>query len=682
MLKHSAITLAAALLLSACVGIRPQPEPQPAAVRPAPGLAAALRAYCEGSMETALSQLEELARRDPADPDSRRELVELYQEAGEYGRAIELLGELHLLDPRDASIEQALFVSLCLSGRGREARALLPLSNETAETVFHEARLDMQTGQPDHAALLFRKSLILDERQAWAWFFLGRLESAAGNHRQAETSFAAAMRLDANTTAALFPLAESVLAQGRAEDAYGLFRRARSVQPDHPGIAARLQELRTAHPEFERKTSEETRARKDRAEPPRVTASPQPASIPTVRVGLAEELGGLSLKTGADYSLRSPPGQAQPAWKGGKAELLAISCASGAITVSDAAGRQLISSAGTVVLEYEDPAASTLVFDFQSEAGSFYALSEDRAYRGRIEFLPRPEGLTLVNMVNLEEYLYAVIPSEIPASWPREALKAQAVAARSYTLAALGSYAAQGFDVYGSVRSAAYRGVLGENGKTSEAVDATRGLAVSIAGKPVKTYYSANSGGYTEDSRSVWNVAEPMRAVPDRLVPWRPDFLPPSGLSTWLKTRPAAYAGQPPFANPAAYRWQHWVAQADLAAGLRRDKDIGAVLSVVTRGRGISGRVREVEITGAKGILRVSADRVRSRLGGLRSNLFTVRPVFGAERIPEYFIFTGGGWGHGVGMCQTGAAGMAAAGFDAHEILRHYYPLAAPEKAY
>jgi SpoIID/LytB domain protein len=89
-----------------------------------------------------------------------------------------------------------------------------------------------------------------------------------------------------------------------------------------------------------------------------------------------------------------------------------------------------------------------------------------------------------------------------------------------------------------------------------------------------------------------------------------------------------------------------------------------------------------VRLVGTTGELTVRWDAIRWRLGGLRSNLFVVEPQLGAEGLPEYFLFTGAGWGHGVGLCQSGAAGLAAVGWSAEEILRHYYGQAALERLF
>jgi SpoIID/LytB domain protein len=172
-----------------------------------------------------------------------------------------------------------------------------------------------------------------------------------------------------------------------------------------------------------------------------------------------------------------------------------------------------------------------------------------------------------------------------------------------------------------------------------------------------------------------------MAAVPDKLIPPRETWLSLDLLERFIRERPRAYSAAQGLHNPITYRWEKWVSAEDIKNRAAADGKTGDILRIVSRGRGISGRIREVEIIGTEGSVRISGDRIRSRLGGLRSNLFTLRAktgqgVVAKSRLPEYFIFQGAGWGHGVGLDQSGAAGMASAGYTAEEILRHYYPRA------
>jgi SpoIID/LytB domain protein len=147
----------------------------------------------------------------------------------------------------------------------------------------------------------------------------------------------------------------------------------------------------------------------------------------------------------------------------------------------------------------------------------------------------------------------------------------------------------------------------------------------------------------------------------------------PDELARWILSEPESYSSNPLYYYKSSYRWRLIVPRQEIEARIGRD--IGEILSITTRGRGMSGRVEEVLVKGTKGFETIKGDPIRSRLGGLRSNLFIIMPKFGKDEYPETFIFAGAGWGHGVGMCQTGAAGMAHEGFKAEEILKHYYPL-------
>ena len=149
--------------------------------------------------------------------------------------------------------------------------------------------------------------------------------------------------------------------------------------------------------------------------------------------------------------------------------------------------------------------------------------------------------------------------------------------------------------------------------------------------------------------------------------------LSPDRLAHWLADRPAAYCSHPAFSSRSAYRWRLWVPRELIEARLGLGGTLGAVRALVTGPRGSSGRVSEVRLLGTAGEHTLRWDAIRWNLGGLRSNLFTVEPYLGEDGLPEYFLFTGAGWGHGVGLCQSGAAGMADAGYGSEEILRQYY---------
>jgi stage II sporulation protein D len=266
--------------------------------------------------------------------------------------------------------------------------------------------------------------------------------------------------------------------------------------------------------------------------------------------------------------------------------------------------------------------------------------------RGTLEIV-RQQDLTLlvVNHVALEDYLRGVLSKEAPDYWPPEALEAIAVAARTYALYQRFTKEPSDYDVTGDVMSQDYGGKTSEKAGTTRAVKATRDLIVTYHGAVFPTFYHSTCGGMTEHAR----VMGPYDLEPIR-----------GGIACTL-------CSASPF-----FSWQRRLTKADWAWALRRSRhgSIGPVSDVQVTRRTASGRAEEVSVIGARRTLRLSGYDVRALFGfdHIRSPLFSVIPVADA------FILEGHGWGHGVGLCQFGAAEMARRGFSAREILGFYYP--------
>lgn len=265
-----------------------------------------------------------------------------------------------------------------------------------------------------------------------------------------------------------------------------------------------------------------------------------------------------------------------------------------------------------------------------------------RPYRGIIEIRRTPAGrLTVINELPLESYLYGVLKMEVDPAWPAEALKAQAVAARTLALYNLGRYRSEGYDVRATTDTQVYGGILAEDPRTVAAVDATRGEVLVYQGRPILAVYHSDSGGMTESSEFVWGGRYPyLRGVSD------------------------------PFTSAAP-----WVVKLDLPSledRLRRaGKPVTGLQRVTVEELTPSGRVATVRIDSVMGTLVLKATELRSALGVgvMKSTLFTIR-LLEEEQAVE---FAGRGSGHGVGMSQWGARGLAMQGRAYADILRYYY---------
>ena len=269
-----------------------------------------------------------------------------------------------------------------------------------------------------------------------------------------------------------------------------------------------------------------------------------------------------------------------------------------------------------------------------------------RRLRGTIEIV-RQKNMTLlvVNHVALEDYLRGVLSKEAPDYWPPEALKAIAIAARTYALYQRLTKEPADYDVTGDVMSQDYGGKSEEKIATTRAVKATTGLILTYQGRLFPTFYHSTCGGMTEHARVMGDFD---------LAPLR------GGIACSLCT-----------ASPF-FQWQRRVTKADLNWALRKSRygSVGPVTDMRVTKRTASGRAQEIAIIGEHRTLRLTGYDLRQLLGfeHIRSPLFTVTPV------ADGFILDGRGWGHGVGMCQWGAAELARRGFSAAEILAFYYP--------
>ncbi|MFY3744159.1 SpoIID/LytB domain-containing protein [Anaeromyxobacter sp. Red801] len=331
--------------------------------------------------------------------------------------------------------------------------------------------------------------------------------------------------------------------------------------------------------------------------------------------------------------------------------------------------------------------AGFLVEGVEHEHGRAGRAREDRTYRGRLYLtLDAGGALAAVHGVPLEELLRGLVPSEMPASSPRAALEAQAVTARSNVLAQIGTrHLTDPFMLCAEVHCQAYRGDGARTGRTDAAVLATRGEA--LFGRADRTLvnavYSAMCGGHGEHNDAVWD------GTPDPSLRGRPD-LPPGAAARWpvglgtdallrrfLVAGSEAYCARATGASRGRFRWTRRLDAAALAR-VGAELGIGPVTALRVTARGVSGRARELEVTGAAGRAEVRGElRIRRLLGDLPSAMFLVEPEPGGA-----LSLRGGGWGHGAGMCQWGAVGRAEAGQDHREILRAYYSGAEVSRIY
>ena len=318
---------------------------------------------------------------------------------------------------------------------------------------------------------------------------------------------------------------------------------------------------------------------------------------------------------------------------------------------------------------------------------------EGAPYRGEGEVRLNGKGnLAAIDELPIEDYLLGVVPRELgPIAYPYlEALKAQAVAARTYAYANLGKRRNDGYDLTATTSDQVYGGKGAEYPLSSQAVTETAGVVATYEGKLIEALYSSTSGGFTANSEDVYNSAPVpyLRGVPDAQRGESFEHVPTLDVfrnhSNPISLRNAA-EGDFESDWSKYHRWYVDWTKAEMAAVVANyfKVDPGEVLEVNVVDRSGSGRALTLQFVTTNGTFTETKDRIRSalkfynasgNLASLYSTLFYVEPVVDhkTKEVTGWEAW-GGGWGHGVGLSQTGAVGMAEKGASYEEILKHYY---------
>ncbi len=340
------------------------------------------------------------------------------------------------------------------------------------------------------------------------------------------------------------------------------------------------------------------------------------------------------------------------------------------LAIRDASGKGVIM--GPAPLRFDAAEAISLS---NVASGLWREQRGNHSYTGDLETRIGPDGLLeIYETLPLEEYLCGVLPAEMPALWPLEALKAQALAARSGVVADLaGKHYLEGFDFCSTEHCRVYAGYGGRQEATDKAVAATARQVLVAGGRVIPAVFSANCGGWTENNDTVWSAPPDavLRGVPDFPQGANPASQGPVqfGIERWLKSSPPAFCSS----DTKNFRWIRQFTTAELGEAVNKRYPVGAVRAIELGPRGVSGRLKWVRVVGSEKTVTIHKDLpIRLAFGGLPSALFTVATTTGRHG-PESFTFIGGGRGHGVGLCQHGARGMALAGATYMEIVAHYF---------
>jgi stage II sporulation protein D len=374
---------------------------------------------------------------------------------------------------------------------------------------------------------------------------------------------------------------------------------------------------------------------------------------PSVTVKLLQTSDSLAIGSNGAFVIRCFPRQS------GKS----IYYASAEMQVKLSGGRMMLSESSQGEME-----SDLRKLSFVPQAGNFWISVNGHPYRGVVEVIRDQDGASVraLNLLYVEDYVKGVVPAEIGRLNRREveALKAQAVAARTYSLSRRGQYSDRGYDLEATVADQVYKGVEGEDPLANRAVEATQEEVLLEGGRLAQAYYHANSGGRTEDIKQVWGKPSQSYLKPvedEQFCSWSDHY-------RWEES----WTGETMRSNLEDFL---------RSTGVLRSGHLGNLLDLRVIRRAFSGRVEQLEVVTDRGRYHVVGDKIRWALKrGSDSNSILPSTHFDLQiqrnRSGSISRITarGKGNGHGVGMCQTGAIGMARSGYSYKDILAFYYP--------
>lgn len=377
---------------------------------------------------------------------------------------------------------------------------------------------------------------------------------------------------------------------------------------------------------------------------------------PDVRVGLLVDTTSAALTSGSGLELVDPEsGQAVAAFAPGERVVI----------TANTDGYLRYQGSGNAVEQTE-----LRLISARPGADGIVSIS-GKPYRGAAVIRSAGSGrVTAINRVDMETYLLGVVPREIGNVGEEllEAAKAQAVAARTYAVNYMGRRDSLGFDVFATVQDQVYGGVEAEHDPISRAVRETAGEILTFEGEPIDAFYHSTCAGVTASIHEVWPTEAPRHylvSVSDINPDTGAAFCSFSNRFQWTERWPV----------PQFSEILNRVLADSLPAGAG---SIGELRDVRVLERTPSGRIRTLAIATSVDTFLVGGDRIRwifRTPGGaiLNSSKFDAGVLRGAPGQPAEVVATGGGWGHGIGMCQVGAMGRARAGQDYRTILQTYY---------
>lgn len=543
---------------------------------------------------------------------------------------------------------------------GEDARAIEALDKIKTKNWLSYLYLGLaheSLGDNKVAVKNYLKSIKLNENSI-ALYRLGKINYNEKKYTKAALFFSKLLSLDSSIRLANYYLAECYFKNGNYKKAYSYSSKSINFYPKNKNITDQLSQIKQ---KIGKAFFVEAKHALERARGlVKLIFYKREKNTPIINVGIAEGLKDFTFRCGENFTISD----SRNAFNGKKDKFYQIAYLNNLICLKDA-------DTDKVYREFTSPVFIKseeypfYVLDITYGNANFWHKKIDRIYRGDFKVLAEKD-LTLINILSIEEYLYGVLPAEILVTSDREALKAQAIAARTLAFKSKERPRHKDYDVCADVHCQVYQGMSVESDSTNKAVDDTKGEVILYRSKPIEAIYHANCGGCLRPD--VFSKTNYYAKGCDFVK--QDCYITDYQEQNRLLRFPEAFCSHSRKAN---YRWQRVYDAEDFA--LIFGYKLSDLKSVMPVEKISCGAYKEVEIKTKKNTHKIKGDfYIRNYFDKLRSGNFKVDIKFSSKKEPMMLFFWGAGFGHGAGMCQDGAEYMAKKGYTYQEILRHYYP--------
>ncbi|MCM8756679.1 MAG: SpoIID/LytB domain-containing protein [Candidatus Omnitrophica bacterium] len=623
--------------------------------------------YFQGNYYQAINIYKDKLKINPLDKDLYLNLGCIYKELGRYYEAINYFKQYIKIN-KDTKVERLLAYTLYLYGESEEALKILKKlevgKKETDWQFYLYLGLVYEDLGKLNLALKYYQLSLEKEENSLALFKLGKTYYELAKFPQAIEYLEKLIKLDASIRLGYYYLANSYLNKKDYVNAYRYLSQSLSFYPTQKDIksAFDLAKKKLGEDYFlrERAVKEEKRKKVKLA-----YYKPLEVGGPKVRVGMIKDVREITLKCGGNFYIRS--GDTKKLLE--KERFYTFKLKDKKVYILDYQTKKKIEEFSLpLYIKSSNYPFYILAIKYGKE--QFWQTDIDISLRGELNIIYNNEAMTLINILNMEEYLYGVLPAEIYPTAGLEALKAQAVAARTIAFKNLGRHQSEGFDFCSDTHCQVYRGLTQEQAITNLAVDMTKGEVMFYKDTPIEAYYSSNCGGCLRSDmfggqKYLYNKKDSIKDNQPILTPWEVELYFKEGEDSFCSH---TY-------RKANFRWQRIYQSDDFNRTFHFPIDELKNITILKKGD--CQHIDRLELRNKENSKIIEGDlEIRRYLGNLRSSAFKIEVKYKKidnKRVPHSILLWGAGFGHGVGMCQEGTEIMAGQGFKYKEILRHYY---------